>query len=330
MDLPAVQSQTESEGLAPSATAGDISWKDLPRVMGSGVAMGTADVVPGVSGGTMAVACGVYMELLAAINSINGRALQALARLRLREALQEIHWRFMLCLGVGIVAAFIVMLRIVGLPRLLQEHPEHVFGVFFGLVLGSVFVLGRRISGWSLKIVGMFALGTALGFIVVSLVPVATPESPLFLFFCGAIAICAMLLPGISGSFVLLILGKYEYVMSSVERLLRFDLSALAVVMPFALGCLVGIASFSRVLTWLLRRWQQPMMALLTGLLVGSLWRIWPFQVVVEQEVRGKMQVVSATPQWPASFDGAVLALMVAGLLAVAAVELIAARRRLS
>lgn len=331
MNLPAVQSPTESEAPASSAApAGDISWKDLPRVMGSGVAMGTADVVPGVSGGTMAVACGIYMELLGAINSINARALQALARLRLRDALQEIHWRFMLSLGIGIVMAFVVMLRVVGLPRLLQEHPEHVFGVFFGLVLGSVFVLGRRISGWSVQLAGMLALGAALGFGIVNLVPVSTPESPVFVFFCGMIAICAMLLPGISGSFVLLILGKYEYVMGSVERLLRFDLSALAVVVPFALGCLVGIASFSRVLTWLLRRWQQPMMALLTGLLVGSLWRIWPFQVVVEQEVRGKVQVISATPQWPASFDGAVLALMVGGLLAVAAVELIAARRQVS
>src|SRR5690606_3475674 len=131
-----------------------------------------------------------------------------------------------------------------------------------------------------------------------------------------------------SGSFVLLILGKYEYVISAVERLMHFELSGLAVVVPFALGCVVGLASFSRLLGWLLSRWQAPMLAALTGLLVGSLWRIWPFQEVVQQEVRGQLRVISATPYWPPGFDAAVFGLIVAGLAAVALVEWIAARRR--
>jgi putative membrane protein len=327
MNLPAVDPTAQTEPTYESLLPKDIAWKDLPRVLGSGLAMGTADVVPGVSGGTMAVACGIYMELLAAINSINGRALQALARLRFGELLQVVHWRFMVSLGLGIGLAFVVMLRVVGLPRLLQEHPTEVYAVFFGLVLASVFVLARRVEGWTAGRVGAGVVGAALGFAIVNLVPVATPDNPAFVFLCGVIAICAMILPGISGSFVLLILGKYEYVISSVERLMHFDLGALAVVVPFAAGCVVGLASFSRLLSWMLARWHQPMLAGLTGLLVGSLWRIWPFQEVVQQEVRGKLKVVSATPFWPTSFQPGVLGLVLAGLAAVVAVEILAARR---
>ncbi len=290
--------------------------------------MGSADVVPGVSGGTMAVACGIYEELLAAINSIDKAAIQALLRLRFAEVLSRVHFRFVACLGFGIALAVVVMIKVVGLPRLLQEHPTLVYAVFFGLVLASVFVLARRIPTWNASRFGAMALGAVLGFAVVNLVPVSTPENPLFLFVAGMVAICAMLLPGISGSFILLILGKYEYVIGAVERLIHFDLSALGVVVPFALGCLVGIAAFSRFLGWLLRRWHDTMIALLSGLLVGSLWRIWPFQHLVYQEVRGKMKVVEATPFWPESLDFTVVGLMIAGLLAVAAVEWIASRRR--
>lgn len=327
MSMSAVDQKEQTESAYESLLPKDIAWKDLPRVLGSGLAMGTADVVPGVSGGTMAVACGIYLELLAAINSINGRALQALARFRIAQVLQIVHWRFMVALGIGIGLAFVVMLRVVGLPRLLQEYPTQVYAVFFGLVLASVFVLARRVEGWTSGRVLAGVVGAGVGFAVVNLVPVATPDNPAFIFLCGVIAICAMILPGISGSFVLLILGKYEYVISAVERLMHFDLGALAVVLPFAAGCVVGLTSFSRLLSWLLSRWQQTMLAGLTGLLVGSLWRIWPFQEVVQQEVRGKLKVVSATPFWPADFQPGVLGLVLAGLAAVALVEILAARR---
>lgn len=330
MSMSAVESRVESESHKEDLLPRDIAWKDLPRILGSGAAMGTADVVPGVSGGTMAVACGIYMDLLAAINSVNARALRAVLKFRFKEALEVLHWRFMVSLGLGLALAFVVMLRIVGLPRLLQEHPTQVYAVFFGLVLASVFVLARRVEKWNGARIAAGVVGTGVGFAIVNLVPVATPENPAFVFLCGMIAICAMLLPGISGSFVLLILGKYEFVLGAVERLMRFDLSALAIVVPFAAGCVVGLASFSRLLSWLLSRWQQTMLAGLTGLLVGSLWRIWPFQEVVQQEVRGKMKVVSATPFWPSGFEGGVFALIVAGVAAVLLVEVIAARRSAS
>src|SRR5690606_22651203 len=138
-----------------------------------------------------------------------------------------------------------------------------------------------------------------------------------FRFLCGMLCISAMLLPGISGSFVLLILGKYEYVLNAVVRLISLDLSQLQIVLPFALGCLAGMAAFARFLSWLMRRWQDTVMCGLSGLLVGSLWRIWPYQELKQELVRGKLKTVEARAFWPETFDASVLVLMLLGLVTV-------------
>ena len=299
----------------------DIAWKDAPRIIGSGVCMGTADLIPGVSGGTMAVACGIYREFLAAITSVNLEAAGALLRGRIARTLTVVHWRFIVCLGSGMAVALIVMGKIFKLPELLTTDPKPVYAVFFGLVLASVWVLAKRVERWGLSGTISILLGTVFGFIVVTLVPVQTPDNPLFIFFCGVIAISAMILPGISGSFILLVLGKYEHVISAV---LTLDLS---VVVPFALGCIVGIAAFSRVLGYLLDRFHSIMVAGLTGLLVGSLIRIWPYQQLEMAVVRGKERVVSAHAFWPQQFEWSVAALMVFGLVLVIGIEMLAARR---
>lgn len=308
----------------------DISWTNAPRIVASGVCMGTADVVPGVSGGTMAVALGIYVQLLAAIASINARSIRGLLSLRWNEVFGVIHFRFLISLTLGILLAVIVMLRVVRLPYLLETQPTLVYAVFFGLVLASTLVLMRHIPSWTGLRVSVLALGALVGFLVVNLVPVNTPENPLFIFLCGVVAISAMLLPGISGSFVLLILGKYEYIIGQVEELLHLKLSALLVVLPFALGCLVGIAAFSRLLSWVLRNWHDTAIAGLTGLLLGSLWRIWPYQHLVRTQVRGKSKVIEATPFWPESIDGAVIGLAVFGLAVVLVIEQLARRRAAS
>src|SRR5690606_305377 len=185
-----------------------------------------------------------------------------------------------------------------------------------GLVLASVFVLGKKIS-WSASRVGALAGGTLFGWLVVTLVPVDMPSGPLHMFGYGTVAISAMLLPGISGSFILLIFVQYERIMNSIEALLHRDFSALLVVVPFALGCVFGIAAFSRVVAWMLRRFHDPVVAGLCGLLVGSLWRIWPYQNTVTEEVRGKVKVIEATPFLPEAWDVSVILLMVAGFVAV-------------
>ncbi len=299
----------------------DIAWKDAPRIIGSGICMGTADLVPGVSGGTMAVALGIYREFLAAITSVNVEAAKALLRGRLVRLLTIVHWRFIGCLATGMVIALVIMGKVVKLPEMVSTSPKPVYAVFFGLVLASVWVLVKRVDRWGMTGLTSLVLGTVFGFVVVTLVPVQTPDNPLFIFFCGVVAISAMILPGISGSFILLVLGKYEHVINAV---LTFDL---AVAAPFALGCFVGIAAFSRVLSYLLDRFHSVMVAGLTGLLVGSLIRIWPYQQLEMAVVRGKERVVSAHAFWPQQFEWSVAALMVFGLVLVVGIEMLAARR---
>lgn len=306
-----------------SVDSPDIPWSDSGRIVASGFAMGSADVVPGVSGGTLAVACGIYEELLAAIDSVDLDVVKAALRLDLKTVLAKVHFRFLACLLGGIATAVVVMIKIVGLPKLLISHPREVYAVFFGLVLASVFILGRKIS-WNFVRAGSLALGTLLGFLVVNLVPVSTPSNPLFMFGYGMVAISAMLLPGISGSFILLILGQYERVIGALESLIHLELSALGIVLPFAAGCLLGIGAFSRFVAWLLRHFHDPVVAGLCGLLLGSLWRIWPYQNTVTQVVRGKTRVLEATPYLPPQFDLGILALLVAGFLAVFLVEFLA------
>ncbi|MCH2109338.1 MAG: DUF368 domain-containing protein [Polyangiaceae bacterium] len=316
----------ESSGLD---VAEDIEWSSAGRIVASGFAMGSADIVPGVSGGTMAVATGIYSELLAAIASINLTTLTYLKRFDLSGALKTVHWRFLLSLFFGIGLAVVLMVKLVELPRLLVTNTSEVYAVFFGLVLASVWILGKSIAWNSGRFLALVA-GAALGFAVVNLVPVDTPSNPLFMFAYGMIAISAMLLPGISGSFILLILGQYEVIIGAIEDLIHLQLGAFAIVLPFGLGCVFGITGFSRLVSWMLRKFHDPVVAALTGLLLGSLWRIWPYQHTVTQEVRGKLKTVEATPYLPDSLEINILLLTLAGLGGVLLLEWIAGRRKLA
>ncbi len=302
---------------------------EIVKTVGAGFAMGSADVVPGVSGGTMAVACGVYERLLVAISSINNKSIASLLRGDFKLLVQIVHFRFLACLFAGILSAVVVMVKIVGLPKLLISQPTYVYAVFFGLVLASIFLLGKTIP-WGGKQIGTFVAGALFGWLIVTLVPMDMPGSPLYMFFYGTVAICAMLLPGISGSFILLMLGQYERVIGAIESLIHLEFSALAIVVPFGVGCLVGIGAFSRVLAWLLAHYHAPVVASLCGLLLGSLWRIWPYQHTTVELVRGKEKVVAATPYFPGEFSIAVLGLMALGLVAVFGIEALANARKSS
>ncbi|HHH31074.1 MAG TPA: DUF368 domain-containing protein, partial [Polyangiaceae bacterium] len=241
----------------------DIEASGVPYTVFSGFCMGSADVVPGVSGGTMAVALGIYHQLLAAITSANRTALKALVRLEIKKLLGIVHWRFLAALLTGVLLGVALMVKVVELPTMVVASSPHrplVYAIFFGMVLSSAVVVGRLIQRWGPPRVGALVLGVGVGLAVVNLVPVETPEHPFFIFMCGTIAICAMLLPGISGSFVLLILGKYAYILGSLGKL------DLMVILPFVLGCLVGLLSFSRLLKWLLDTWHDTVLASLIGL----------------------------------------------------------------
>lgn len=250
------------------------TFKQNLYLLMTGVTMGAADVVPGVSGGTMAFIMGIYEELVDAIKSFNWQVLERVFAWRPSEALEVIPWQFLLVLGCGIVTAFVVLAR--PISWLLQHEPVLLYAFFFGLILASIVAVSRQIV-WSAMAFACLLLGTVVAYFVVGLVPVEMPQTALVLFLSGMAAITAMILPGISGSFILLILGQYHFVIESIKD------GALLGLVPLALGCAVGILAFVRILSWLLKNYDQWTIAVLVGFMVGSLRRIWPFKVDLEQ-----------------------------------------------
>nr|VFK09581.1 MAG: putative membrane protein [Candidatus Kentron sp. LPFa] len=277
-----------------------------------GFCMGAADIIPGVSGGTIALILGFYTRLVNAIRAFDGALLRYLYRGEIGAAMRHIDLVFLLSLGFGIVAALLFFTRIVPLPILLHTHPEFVYGLFFGLLLASIGFLFRALEYIELRDGPWLVLGIVAGYWIVNLTPMHTPEESWFLFISGSIAICAMILPGISGSFMLLILKKYAYLLDAISR---FDLGVL---LPFGLGALVGLLLFSRFLAWLLRNFYRRTFLVITGVLMGSLWIIWPFQARVYLDIGGKSHLVSSTPIWPQEFDETTLAVLCLILLGMA------------
>ena len=249
------------------------TWKDYFYLYVTGITMGSADVVPGVSGGTMAFIMGVYQELIDAIKAFDLNVVKLLLRYRLREVFERVPWRFLLALLSGIGTAILTLAGI--LSWLLEHHPVYVYSFFFGLVLASIVAIGAHVR-WSPNAVVTLIVGIAIAYWVVGLVPLQMPHDPLTLFLTASVAIMATALPGISGGFLLLILGQYAYVLEAVKSL---DIVTL---LPFGAGIVVGITSFARVLSWLLHRYHQVTITLLVGFMIGSLRKIWPFKETVE------------------------------------------------
>jgi putative membrane protein len=249
------------------------SMQDYLRLVLTGAAMGIADLIPGVSGGTMAFILGIYEELLNAIKSFNLRMLQLLAQLKIREALAQVPWLFLIPLGFGLLGAALSMARTI--QFLLETQPVYLFSFFFGLVLASVLTVGLSVR-WSPAAVVALIAGTIGAYLIVGLVPLQAPHDPISLFLSGSVAIMAMILPGISGSFILLILGQYAYVLNAVS-----DLDILTI-LPVAAGAVVGLLFFARLLSWLLDHYHAVTVAALVGFMAGSLRKIWPWKDVLE------------------------------------------------
>jgi len=279
-----------------------------------GFCMGASDVVPGVSGGTMAFILGIYEELIDAIKSFDLKSLQFFVTMKFRLLLGRISWQFLLAVGIGILAAIFTLSGL--LSWLLQNRPVFIWSFFLGLILASVLSVSRRVEAWRILTWLCLVGGTLGSYFLVGLVPVSTPNDYWFLFLCGAVAICAMILPGISGSYILVLLGKYQYVLDAVNHR---DFLVLGLV---AAGACVGIIAFSRILGWLLKNYHDLMVATLTGLMIGSLRKIWPWKETLESVVdsHGQMVPLVQSNILPGQWNGEVLAalsLMVAGLLAV-------------
>lgn len=254
-----------------------------------GFCMGAADIIPGVSGGTIAFITGIYTQLVDAIRSFDFKFLRNLVLLNFSGAVATAHVRFLACLFLGILTAVVSMARVMN--YMLHAHPVEIWSVFFGLIVASIFVVGRQIGDLNRVNLCFVGLGAVGSFLLVGMIPVSTPEDLPFIFLCGSIAICAMILPGISGAFLLLMLGKYEYVTRTLKNPFVWD--NFLVITVFAAGAAVGIIVFSRVLHYLLHRWHAVTVSVLTGFMIGALRKVWPWKEVLETvEIRGKEHVL--------------------------------------
>lgn len=240
------------------------------KVALKGFFMGAANVVPGVSGGTVALITGIYKEIVEALNSVmQRRTWDSLLHGRFREFWKCIHGTFLLWLAVGVVLSIFSLAKLA--TYTLEVWPVQTWAFFFGLILASAVLMMKDIKGWKAKDLLFTLLGIVLGVVICTLSPTETPDSWWFLFICGAVAICTMILPGVSGSFILLIFGKYDFIMKAVADL---DIPVLLV---FGLGCVVGILAFSKFLHWLLERAERATMLVLLGFVIGSLVKVWPW-----------------------------------------------------
>lgn len=295
-----------------------------------GIAMGAADVVPGVSGGTIAFITGIYDELLRSISSIPNAAV-LLVRGRVREAWKAANANFLLILLGGIFTSVLSLAKLISF--LLESHPIPLWSFFFGLILVSVHLVGKEIQRWGMSRIVALLLGVAFAYVITVAAPMQWSDDGLSLFLAGAIAICAMILPGVSGSFILVLLGLYPVVLAAVKNL---DIGVLAI---FMAGCLVGILSFARLLSWMLDRWRDLTLAFLTGLMVGSLNKVWPWKETLTWRLdsHGERKPVleqNLSPDGFASLTGQdpqlLLAVMMAlaGIVLVLGLEWIASRRQ--
>lgn len=279
-----------------------------------GFLMGAANVIPGVSGGTIALLTGIYVELIESIKAITGKSLGLLFRLKLAEFWKAINGNFLLAVAIGIVASIFSLAKL--MTYLLENYPIQVWAFFFGLVLVSTVYMIRQLDNVKLSHWLSLLVGAACGVALCLVSPSETSNSLPFIFVCGAIAMCTMILPGISGSFVLVLLGKYAYMIDAVGNLNWI------VLIVFAAGAIIGILAFSHAFSWLLKRVYNGTIMFLAGLMLGSLVKVWPWKVMLESGVD--------RPVWPAQFSGephlaGAIIWAVAGATLIVAIEYAAA-----
>ena len=249
-----------------------------------GACMGAADVIPGVSGGTIAFIMGIYDEFVGSIARIDATAVKMLFSGRLRDFWKHINGGFLLSIAIGIGVSVVSLAGL--MDTLLDNYPIQTWAFFFGLIVASSIFILRGISDWRIRDFGFLAMGLLLGVVVCTLSPTQTPDDLWFIFLSGALAICAMILPGISGSFILLILGKYQYIMGVITNVVSgVDMGRnLLILGVFMVGAVVGILGFSKFLHWLLARWHRTTLIVLAGFIIGSLVKVWPWSNVEAME----------------------------------------------
>ena len=308
------QVANKSAADSPTSVRAQRNLIDYVGLVLRGFAMGSADVVPGVSGGTMAFILGIYEELIDSIRMVGQPAFwQTALSLRIKDAIEMINLRFLIAVFSGIVLAVLTLAQ--GLEWMLHNQPVLLWSFFFGLVLASVVVVGKSIKKWNISLMAATFIAAVVAFVIVGLVPLETPNSWWFLFISGACAICAMILPGISGAFILVLLGKYQYILGAVNDR---DIVTIAFV---GAGAILGLVTFAQLLGWLFKRYHDLTVALLIGLMIGSLRKIWPWKEVLEFiERKGEIIPIVERNILPPALDGELafaLALAVVGFVLV-------------
>ena len=251
--------------------------------------MGVAEIIPGVSGGTIAFITGIYEELIESIKSINSNGIKLLFSFQFKKFWSHINGPFLITLLFGMVFSILFLSRII--EFLLTDHPFKIWGFFFGLIIASIFIIQKSINNKKLNLLMFFFAGLFLASYISLTAPSESSEESWFVFLSGALAISAMILPGISGSFILVFISKYEFILNALNN---FELSILGI---FLAGCVVGLLTFSRVLSYLFRKFNDPIISLLMGFLAGSLIKIWPFYEILE--TNSKNEPIYTTPNWP-------------------------------
>ena len=298
--------------------------KDYVIISLKGMAMGAADVVPGVSGGTIAFISGIYEELLTTISNINLSLLTVIKKEGIKEAWKQANANFLVALLLGVAISVISLAK--GISFLLATKPILVWSFFFGLVLASIIYVGKQIEKWNFPQIISLILACGVAYYITIVKPMVSDDASfLFLFLAGALAICAMILPGISGAFILVLLGAYETILTAVHSR---DLQIIAIV---GLGAIIGLLSFSRVLKWMFVHYKNTTLAGLTGFILGSLNKIWPWKETITTRINSKgIEVpVLQNSVLPSNYNGDAQ-LMIALLLAVAGFALILGLEKLA
>lgn len=287
--------------------------------------MGAADVVPGVSGGTIAFISGIYEELIDSISKVNLATLQLWKKEGFASMWKELNGNFLVSLVIGIGLSIITLAKLI--KHLLETQPILIWSFFFGLVLASIIYVARQITRWNLGTIILMVLGALTAYFITTLSPQTTNASYLYVFFSGALAICAMILPGISGSFILLLLGMYKPVLDAIND------KNIGLLITLMLGAVVGLLSFSRLLKWLFDHYENLTLAVLTGFIVGSLNKIWPWKEILNSEmINGKLKILKEKSVLPSSFEGDAqlgyaLLLAAAGFLFIILLERLALKK---
>ncbi len=258
--------------------------------------MGIAELVPGVSGGTIAFVTGIYEEFITSINNVNLNTFKILKNEGFKMFWRKLNGNFLVALFVGMLISILSLSKVIS--WLLDEHPIPTWAFFFGLVLASVIFVAKSINKWGFMAISLFIIGTLSAFYITTLPPSSSTGSLPFIFFSGAIAICAMVLPGISGSFILVLLGSYKIVLDAVNE------KDLSIVITFSLGALFGILSFAKLLKWLFVNYKDATLAILTGFILGSLNKIWPWKNITEIIQIGKKEIIVDQNISPFAFEG--------------------------